>query len=602
MGSDPNTSHIGNGREHKIKIEDKDENMEEVPTLAEGKALKSECLPEVKDELEAFVKEENGEGLHPSSLDNSSDLQQTIYALSTGAGSAAIAVIRISGPACQQVCCRIRENALPNYLQIYNSLCPNKPIGSNRCAVVRTLYHPADSSNVLDSEAMVLRFDKPNTATGEDMLELHVHGGAATVKAVMSAIPQVANPFIRAAGPGEFTRRAFTNGKLDLAQIESLSDTLAAQTEQQRRAALGGHSGRLSLVYKTLQTDLQNQRAELVADVDFGEDQSLEGLDNIWRKVIKDIVLLQSRIVNHQMAARCGEMLRKGIKVSLVGVPNVGKSSLFNFIVGKNASIVNQQAGTTRDIVEATIDFDGFLCTFSDTAGVREGFVNDIEKEGIERAIAQAKEADIILYVLAAEPLSEHVRTGWEIHYSKELQHTVKEQNGLRKPVIVIANKKDNVPSEYIDRWKAGIRQDIRQTFPRPDLVSILPISVSNARHALEYGNNVPDPGNMNAFKDLLISYLKGMTRVSPEMEDLVGTTERQSQLLEECNEHLGTFVHYAEGNGESSPDAAIAISHLDNAAVCLAKITGRDTTGMVGDVEEILGVIFEKYVLRVDK
>ncbi|CAL3966114.1 unnamed protein product [Diplocarpon coronariae] len=471
---------------------------------------------------------------------------------------------------------------------IHNALCPNKPLPVARNIAVRTLYSPVDPTNILDSDAVILRLIAPRSSTGEDMLELHIHGGPATVRAVMSAIAEVNPRSIRAAGPGEFTRRAFANGKLDLAQIESLGDTLSAHTEQQRRAALRGRSGELSRAYHGLQKDLQMQRQEVRS--------------------------IQSRIIKHQTAARCGELIRKGVQISLIGHPNVGKSSLFNQILGTQASIVNQQAGTTRDIVEATIDLKGHFCTIADTAGVRtresepNSEIGEVEEEGIRRAIARAKSSDIIILVVSPEPNN----TGFfkpkvnqscislvqGLERDSALWSIIQGEDGIQKPAIVVLNKFETLSEDDASQHLSSLQQNARAFLSNPDIVPILPISVAQAGNSLQTGKPSTDAGNMGIFTTALVNTLKSLISVPVEMVDLIGATERQRQLLEKCNEHLETFVCHAEQK-MPPPDAAIATHHLDNAANCLVQITGRDTMGIAGDVEEILGVVFEKYELR---
>ncbi|KAI6715295.1 hypothetical protein JHW43_002145, partial [Diplocarpon mali] len=497
---------------------------------------------------------------------------------------------------------------------IHNALCPNKPLPVARNIAVRTLYSPVDPTNILDSDAVILRLIAPRSSTGEDMLELHIHGGPATVRAVMSAIAEVNPRSIRAAGPGEFTRRALANGKLDLAQIESLGDTLSAHTEQQRRAALRGRSGELSRAYHGLQKDLQMQRAQLAADVDFGESEDLEGMDKVWSGVVQEVRSIQSRIIKHQTAARCGELIRKGVQISLIGHPNVGKSSLFNQILGTQASIVNQQAGTTRDIVEATIDLKGHFCTIADTAGVRtresepNSEIGEVEEEGIRRAIARAKSSDIIILVVSPE----RNNTGFfkpkvnqscislvqGLERDSALWSIIQGEDGIQKPAIVVLNKFETLSEDDASQHLSSLQQNARAFLSNPDIVPILPISVAQAGNSLQTGKPSTDAGNMGIFTTALVNTLKSLISVPVEMVDLIGATERQRQLLEKCNEHLETFVCHAEQK-MPPPDAAIATHHLDNAANCLVQITGRDTMGIAGDVEEILGVVFEKYELR---
>lgn len=299
--------------------------------------------------------------------------------------------------------------------------------------------------------------------------------------------------------------------------------------------------------------------------------------------------------MDHQSAARCGEMIRKGIHVSLIGFPNVGKSSLFNRILGTQASIVNQQAGTTRDVVEATIDIKGYLCTIADTAGVREeGDIGEIEEEGIRlgnapvpmrliltsnrRAIAKAQSADLIILVVAPEQICDSTSQDYSALWSTIAG------NGLQKPAVLVLNKADTLTSTELAKCLQHLEHSKSQFLPSPHLVPVIPIS------ALE---STPNSGNIAAFLSTLTAHFQHMTAVPVEMQDLIGATERQRQLLQRSDEHLAAFVTYARQGGD---DAAIAIHHLDNAANCLTQITGRDTMGCVGDVEEVLGVVFERF------
>ncbi|KAL2076060.1 hypothetical protein VTL71DRAFT_1003 [Oculimacula yallundae] len=508
---------------------------------------------------------------------------QTIYAISTGAGRAAIAVIRISGPACKQICL---------------TLCPTKKLPQRRYATVRTLYHPTDRDNILDSDALVLLFDGPNTATGEDMLELHVHGGPATVKAVMSALSEIDPKAIRAAAPGEFTRRAFDNEKLDLGQIESLGDTLSAETELQRRAALRGRSGELSRIYEGWRHSLIEELAHAAADTDHSEDHSLDNMEGIWPRIIEKVTKMQDEMLLHQTGAKRGSLLRKGIQVSLIGKPNAGKSSLFNLIVGRAASIVNQQAGTTRDVIEATIDYEGYLCTFADTAGVRatdfDGTtdIGAIEEEGIKRAMMKAADADVIVYVAAIEADSGSP-TGYSVPVMEDLVSVIQVADGVVKPLIIVVNKIDKASPEEVDATVEIFLKTFYQ-FIRASMTTVVhpyPINYVSASKA-EAG--LVKESNIRGIATSLIQVFEKMTNMPIESEHLLGVTERQGQLLKSCSSHLGDFVAEAS-RATPPPDNSIATLHLELAAKCLAEMTGRFEGA--GDVDEILGVVFSKYV-----
>ncbi|KAK8058666.1 hypothetical protein PG994_009114 [Apiospora phragmitis] len=467
--------------------------------------------------------------------------------------------------------------------QVYMGLCPGRPLPKARYASVRTLFHPrSDGTNVLDSSAMVLYLPGPRTVTGEDVLELHVHGGSATVKAVLSAI--AASPAsggsIRYAEPGEFTKRAFLNDRLDLAQVESLSDTLSAQTEQQRRAAVRGSNGVLGRTYDEWRHRLLEARAEIEAIIDFSEDQHFdESPMDLLANVSRQVEEILQGIEVHEGASQRSELLRNGIRIALVGPPNAGKSSLMNQIVGREASIVSGEAGTTRDIVEAHLDIRGYLCTFADTAGFRsdntpgitgssnEGVIGVIEREGIRRARAKALESDVIMVLASIERDSSGENCllhsgGQQVRWvpRDELEMLVEDF------VATALEKVEGVPAE-------------------PLLISCKEAQTRTAQ--------IRDPGGVHQVVDRLATLFSDMTALPPDQQDLHGVTERQRQLLVQCRQHLEDYV----GNTSSEDvmdelNFVVAAEDLRYAANCLARITGR---GETGNVEEVLGVIFEK-------
>ncbi|KAI2621631.1 hypothetical protein GGR54DRAFT_646929 [Hypoxylon sp. NC1633] len=511
----------------------------------------------------------------------------TIYALSTAHGKAGIAVIRISGPSCAS---------------IYSGLCPSKPPLRPRHATVRTLYHPnPNTSEVLDSEALVLFFPAPKTVTGDDVLELHVHGGSATVKAVLSAIPKcVAGGLIRYAEPGEFTKRAFLNDRLDLAQVEALSETLSAETEQQRRAAVHGSSGSLGRTYEEWRQKLLRARAEMEALIDFSEDQHFdESPTSLVGTVTWQVKQILQSIRLHERASERGELLRNGIKIALVGPPNVGKSSFMNRIVGREASIVSGESGTTRDIIEANLDIRGYLCTFADTAGFRttrdrhskdshgsESEIGPIEEEGIRRARVKATQSDVIIVLVSVEPGANGQP---QIRYDSE---TLRLAAGCKERMVVV-NKRDAVSA---DELRALVRRFTEDVLTKVEGLETVEPALISCKEAQDQGSYLTDPGGVRGVIDQLVSSFKSMTSLPATMQDLHGVTERQRQLLVQCRGHL---ENYLESIGEAGleeegdhADITVAAEHLRYAANTLGRITGR---GEVGDVEEILGVIFEK-------
>ncbi|TEA22822.1 tRNA modification GTPase MSS1 [Colletotrichum sidae] len=525
----------------------------------------------------------------------------TIYALSTAQGRAGIAVVRISGPGCKDV---------------YHGLCPSRALPRPRFAAVRTLTAPNRPDSVLDAGALVLYFPGPKTVTGEDVLELHVHGGQATVKAVLAAIPRCPSPsstttasLIRHAAPGEFTKRAFLNDRLDLAQVESLGDTLAADTEHQRRAAVRGTSGALGRTYESWRARLLLARGEIEALIDFSEDQHFdESPRQLMANVSALVESMRRGIRLHETAGRRSELLRHGIRIALLGPPNVGKSSLMNLVVGREASIVSREAGTTRDVVEVSLDVRGYLCSFADTAGIRtreqiaggESALGPIEEEGIRRAKQKAHESDVIVVMAAVEPQQQQEAGGFRINYDTETLRLASRAQAC----LVVVNKRDAVAGHTFARLVETLQRDIEAHVPGMAKPEILAISCREAE-AQEPDKGVPtqngdrddddddDPGAINRFTDELVGCFAGLTSLPADQQDLLGVTARQAQLLEQCRGFLDEFTEAAHPeDADEEPDIVLAAEHLRYAADCLAKITGRVEAG---DVEEVLGVIFEK-------
>jgi tRNA modification GTPase len=448
----------------------------------------------------------------------------------------------------------------------------------------------------------VLYFPGPRTVTGEDVLELHVHGGSATIKAVLSAIPKCSGRgHIRYAEPGEFTKRAFMNDRLDLAQVESLSEMLAAETEQQRRAAVRGSSGSLGRTYEGWRYSLLQARAEMEALIDFQEDQHFDECPaSLVRNVSQRIRDILKGISLHEMASQRTELLRNGIQVALLGPPNAGKSSLMNHIVGREASIVSGESGTTRDIIEAHLDIRGYLCTFADTAGFRsattsgtvdatqpETRISVVEEEGIRRARARATQSDVIIVLASAE---QRTATGYEIRYDLE---TLK-LGAACQHCLVLVNKVDTVPEAALHPIVHEFQAMLKTIH---GLESTVPILIS-CKEAQNPASGRQDPGGIRLVADQLASTFQNMTSLPTSLHDLHGVTERQRQLLIQCRNSLEEYVEVTtivEGGDQEatqSIDLTMAAEHLRSAASCLGRIIGR---GEAGDVEEILGVIFEK-------
>jgi tRNA modification GTPase len=314
-------------------------------------------------------------------------MTDTIFAPATAAGRAAVAVIRVSGPGSGKI------------LEV---LAP--PLPAPRRAALRRLRA---GHEILD-EALVLWLPGPNSFTGEHSAELHLHGGRAGVEAVSRALADLG---LRLAEPGEFSRRAFQNGKLDLTQAEAIADLVDAETEAQRRQALGQLEGELSARYEAWRRRLIQALARLEAAVDFPDEDLPETLQAEVGARIGDLAAeLEAALEDHGR----GERVREGFKVALIGAPNAGKSSLLNRLAGREAAIVTEIPGTTRDVIEVPAVIDGFKVLFADMAGLRAS-ADPIEVEGVRRARAWAEAADLRVWVVdqsAPATLEEAVRQG----------------------------------------------------------------------------------------------------------------------------------------------------------------------------------------------
>ena len=303
----------------------------------------------------------------------------TIYALSSAPGRAAIAVVRVSGPAAGEALVRLRAGrALP------------PPRRASRAR----LRDPV--SGVVLDDGLVLWLPGPGSETGEDTAEFQIHGGRATVAAVLEALGKLGG--LRLAEPGEFTRRAFAAGKLDLTAVEGLADLVAAETEAQRVQALRQLDGELGQIYDAWRAELMRLVAHGEAEVDFPDETS-----DLGAKLDHDVNIsrLSQDISLHLEQGRRGELLRDGLSIAILGAPNVGKSSLMNLLARRDVAIVSARAGTTRDVVEVRLDLEGYPATIADTAGLRDSG-DEIESEGIRRAVERAAAADLRVIVLDA--------------------------------------------------------------------------------------------------------------------------------------------------------------------------------------------------------
>lgn len=314
-------------------------------------------------------------------------MQTTIFALSSARGQAGVAVIRISGDRALEAVRQLTHNKVPAF----------------RKAGLRRIFDP--ESGVELDQALVLLFQGPASFTGEDCAELHVHGGRAVIDGVLQALAKIESCI--PALPGEFTRRAFENGKMDLTEAEGIADLIHAETALQREQALRQMGGGLFTLYQEWADSLSRALAHLEADIDFPDEDLPDG---VRLKVLPQLQKIQKDILGHLNDGRRGERLRDGVHVAVIGAPNAGKSSLINAIAQRDVAIVSPVAGTTRDVIDVPLDLNGYPIIISDTAGLRPDALgrddqDQIESEGIRRAFQKAKEAELKLLLFNAEDL-----------------------------------------------------------------------------------------------------------------------------------------------------------------------------------------------------
>jgi tRNA modification GTPase len=417
------------------------------------------------------------------------------------------------------------------------------------------------------------------------------------------------------------------NDRLDLTQVEALGDTLAATTERQRKLSVRGTTNTLVKRYESWRQQLLYARGELEALIDFSEDQHFdESPAELCASVSHQVRSLKTILEVHSQNAVRGELLRNGISISLLGAPNAGKSSLLNRIVGREAAIVSQQAGTTRDIVEVGLDLGGYFCRVSDTAGLRKAkedalqsedaseIIGQIEKEGMRRAKERAAESDVVIVVLSFEPINGQMK----LRIDPEVLATAAQLVADKNNVLVAINKTESVPTSHHHHCKAV--EEVMLALPGlgKEKISLVSCKAANANVSATATASEPttdDPGNIQSFLRSLISHFGELTEAlvpkdadaaadagpDPSIwQESLGATERHRLLLEDCIGYLDSFLVEVEssadgrdGSAEQEADIVLAAEHLRGAADCLAKITGR---GDAGDVEEVLGVVFDKF------
>jgi tRNA modification GTPase len=447
--------------------------------------------------------------------------QGTIVALASGAGRAGVAVIRVSGPNAGAVLAALTGRALPP-----------------RLATLAALRSSADGEEL--DQALVLWFPAPASFTGEDVAELHVHGGPAVIEAVIDACLKAAT--VRPAEPGEFTRRAFENGKLDLAEAEGLADLVEAETEGQRRQALRQAKGELSAIYEGWRAQLIEAAALIEAEIDF-PDEDLPGA--LARRAGPILEALAADMARH-LADHRGERVREGYRIAIIGPPNAGKSSLLNALAKREAAIVSDIPGTTRDVVEVRLVLAGYPVWIADTAGLREA-ADAIEAEGVRRALARAEEADLRIAVVDG---------------SKDAFPSLRD---VLRPGVdwIIVNKAD---------LSAGKASDLAQTEALEMDACLYRVSLTN-----------PDP----AYVAGIASELEGEVHDALSREEAPALTRaRHRRLVEEA----GAALVRALPNLADAPELSAEDVRL--AAFAIGCLTGRI------NVEDLLDEIFSSFCI----
>ncbi|EWC48280.1 hypothetical protein DRE_02384 [Drechslerella stenobrocha 248] len=515
------------------------------------------------------------------------------------------------------------RNIFVSCLQICRSLCPSKPLPKPRVATLRTLYHPTSIPQaILDPAALLLFFPGPNSTTGEDVLELHLHGGPAVLKSVLSALPKCipqdnshdkatrSRSAILPAEPGEFTRRAFYNSRLSLPQIEALGDLLTAETAHQHALSVRSAASTANVLteaYMTWHAQLTAARGELEALIDFSEDQQFEDSPaRLLANVARQAAALRDQVEGYLSQAVKGELLRDGINLALVGAPNVGKSSLLNAVVRREAAIVSSRAGTTRDVVDVTVDVGGWMVVIGDTAGFRPhaaatagegveghagGEVDEIEVEGMKRAKRRAAAADVVLLLASLEDAVVDGARRVQLRLEDSAIAVAKEALDGGKELVVVVNKIDKLglQNTVVDAVvPSDIALQIEQRFPGLPIGRIVGISCTDERHK----------ATIQRLLQLLMQIFSKMTDAGGEggaaWSEAIGASSRQRVLVDECRRHLDDFLTgLGDGQGEEDADVVLKAEALRKAAGCIGRIMGRGDGAST--VDEVLGVVFER-------
>ena len=440
----------------------------------------------------------------------------TIYALSTGPGISGIAVIRVSGLEAKKAIELLTKKNLP----------------SPKVATLRKISK-INTSELID-EGLVLWFPGPESYTGEDMAEFHIHGSKAVIEAMQASISKIDN--CRLAEPGEFTKLAFQNGKIDLLKAESIADLISSETEIQRQQAIKIMTGNSAKKFNDLRDKLLKILSNVEAKIDFPDEDLPEEVFKNIKKTSVEAVINIKKILKDQ---KVGEIIREGFKIAILGPPNVGKSTLLNQLSKRNVAIVSEIAGTTRDAIETHFNIDGYPVVVSDTAGIRES-ADEIEQKGIKLALEKAADADLKLVVLE----------------SKNANFKGILANLMEKNSILVINKSDLLE------------------------VKLSP-EITKFNHVLISAKN-------NHNLDSLITKIKNeLKNKFIKSEDIVITRARHREHLEKCLQYLIEFEkkNKAEDFDKAAEDLRLATRHL---GMIVGKV----------DVEEILGSIFNDFCI----
>ena len=440
----------------------------------------------------------------------------TIYALSSGPGISGIAIIRISGEETSKVLKSLTGKELP------------KP----RVATLRKI-NKINTSELID-EGLIIWFPGPESYTGEDMAEIHVHGSKAVVDALHSSLSDIEN--CRLAEPGEFTKLAFQNGKINLLKAESIADLISSETEIQRQQAIKIMNGKSADQFNFLREKLLKILSYVEAKIDFPDEDLPNNILDEIKKSSDEVIGKIQKILNDQ---KVGERIREGFKIAILGPTNAGKSSLMNYLSNRDVAIVSEIAGTTRDVIETHLNIDGYPVIISDTAGIRES-KDEIEKKGIKLSLNRAEEADLKLVVVEA----------------KNIDFTDVLKDLLEENAILVINKSDLL--------EKNIDPQIKKT-------NHVLISIKENKNIEELIAKIK-----NNLKNKFIS-----------SDDILITRERHRQHLQQCLDHLNNFTQKKkiEDFDRVAEDLRLATRHL---GMIVGKV----------DVEEILGSIFNDFCI----